>query len=106
MTTIFIIKTIHIDKEGNWNDSSDGIFMHVTDAFDVVESNAGDLCEAGYNQYAVILATQGGLYPTSDELAWYKWNKETNEYEQCDRPEFMDGIGFSLQVEVILPFLI
>ena len=36
MTTIFIVKTIHVDKEENWNDSSDGIFMHIPDAFDVI----------------------------------------------------------------------
>ena len=97
---LFIVKTIHvsIDDEDDvyWVDSSDAVYFDAKSAYDNVRFNWGDLCEAGYNQYAVILATQGGLYPTSDELAWYKWDKETNEYEQCDRPEFMDGIGFSL----------
>jgi hypothetical protein len=97
---LFIVKTIHvsIDDEDDvyWEDSSDAVYFDVKSAYDNVRFNWGDLCEAGYNQYAVILATKGGLYPTSDELAWYRWNKETNEYEQCDRPEFMDGIGFSL----------
>lgn len=96
MTTIFIVKTIHINKEGNWNDSSDGIFMHITDAFDVIENNTGDLCEAGYNQYAVVLEVVEGIYPIGEELGWFYWNKEEGRYEQCDRPEFMDGIGFSL----------
>ena len=58
--------------------------------------NWGDLCEAGYNQYAVILATQGGLYPTSEELAWFEWNQEEHKYEICYRPNFMNGICFSL----------
>ena len=97
---LFIVKTIHvsIDDEDDvyWEDSSDAVYFDSKSAYDNVRFNWGDLCEAGYNQYAVILATQGGLYPTSTELAWYKWNKETNKYEQCDRPEFMDGIGFSL----------
>ena len=97
---LFIVKTIHVsvDDEDDvyWEDSSDAVYFDAESAYDNVRLNWGDLCEAGYNQYAVILANQGGLYPTSDELAWFKWNKETNKYEQCNRPEFMDGIGFSL----------
>lgn len=96
MTTIFIVKTIHIDKEGNWNASSDGIFMHVPDAFDVIESNAGDLCEAGYNQYAVVLEVLEGIYPIGEELGWFYWNKEEDCYEPCDRPHFVNGFCFSI----------
>lgn len=96
MTTIFIVKTIHVDKEGNWSASSDGIFMNVPDAFDVIESNAGDLCEAGYNQYAVVLEILEGIYPIGEELGWFFWNKEEDCYEPCDRPHFMDGFCFSI----------
>lgn len=97
---LFIVKTIHVNQNDEddvyWEDSSDAVYFDAKSAYDNVSSNWGDLCEAGYNQYAVILATQGGLYPTSDELAWFKWNVEESAYEPCDRPDFMDGIYFGL----------
>lgn len=93
---LFIVKTIHVDKEGNWHDSSDAVYFDAKSAYDNVRFNWGDLCEAGYNQYAVILANRGGLYPVSDELAWYKWNDEKNGYEPCNKPNFADGFCFSI----------
>ena len=96
MTTIFIVKTIHVDKEGNWNASSDGIFMNVLDAFEAVETNSCDLCEAGYNRYAAVLAVEEGLYPLADELAWYEWNKHLDCYKRCERPKFLEYIGLSI----------
>ena len=97
---LFIVKTIHVNQNDEddvyWEDSSDAVYFDAKSAYDNVRFNWGDLCEAGYNQYAVILANRGGLYPTSDELAWFKWNVEESAYEPCDRPDFMDGIYFGL----------
>ena len=96
MSEMYVVKTIHINKEGNWNASSDAIFMNVLDALDVVESNAGDLCEDGYNQYAVVLEILEGIYPIGEEICWFFWNREEDCYEPCDRPHFADGFCFSI----------
>ena len=95
----YIVKTIRVEEiEGSeiWNDSTDAIYIDSQTAFDTVKFNYGDLCEQGYNQYAVVLATKGGLYPTPQELAWYVWDTEEQKYIQCDRPEFMEGYGLTV----------
>ena len=105
---LFIVKTIHVVETENgdkfWSDSSDAVYFDAQSAYDIVRLNYSNLSDDGYNQYVVILTNGGGIYPTSNELVWYKWNEEINKYEECDRPDFMGEVKFSLQVEEILPF--
>ena len=97
---LFIVKTIHVSetKDGDkfWYDSSDAVYFDAQSAYDIVRLNYSNLSDDGYNQYAVILTNSGGIYPTSNELVWYKWNEEINKYEECDRPEFIGEVKFSL----------
>ena len=93
---LYIVKTVHCEDGENWCSSSDAIYIDSKTAFDTVRYNWGDIYEAGFNQYAVVLATQGGLYPTPQELQWYKWDKEQNGYQPCERPEFMDGWSLTI----------
>ena len=96
---LFIVKTIHInetkDHEKYWSDSSDAVYFDAQSAYDIVRFNYSNLSDDGYNQYVVILTNSGGIYPTSNELVWYKWNEETSKYEECDRPDFIGEIKFS-----------
>lgn len=97
MNELYIVKTIHLHRNSeDWFTSSDGIFLQVLDAFEAVETNSCDLCEAGYNQYAAILQIPEGMYPIGEELGWFCWNREEGRYEPCDRPHFADGCAFSI----------
>ena len=97
---LFIVKTMHVveTESGDkfWSDSSDAVYFDAQSAYDIVRFNYSNLSDDGYNQYAVILTNCGGIYPTSNELVWYKWNEETNKYEECDRPDFLGEVKFSL----------
>lgn len=97
---LFIVKTIHVIETENgdkfWSDSSDAVYFDAQSAYDIVRFNYSNLSDDGYNQYVVILTNSGGIYPTSNELVWYKWNEEINKYEECDRPDFMGEVKFSL----------
>ena len=94
---VYIIKTIHINSETkSWNATSDGIFSKVDVARLCIEKNLCDLCEAGYNQYAVIMSFEEGLYPLGEEIQWFIWDKYAEEYVHTIRPEFMDGWALSL----------
>ena len=97
---LFIVKTIHVneteDHEKYWSDSSDAVYFDAQSAYDIVRFNYSNLSDDGYNQYVVILTNGGGIHPISNELVWYKWNEETNKYEECDRPDFMGEVKFSL----------
>ena len=97
---LFIVKTIHVNQNDEddvyWEDSSDAVYFDAKSAYDNVRFNWGDLCEAGYNQYAVVLEVLEGIYPIGEELGWFCWNKEEDCYEPCDRPHFLDGFCFSI----------
>ena len=75
---LFIVKTIHAIETENgdtfWSDSSDAVYFDAQSAYDIVRLNYSNLSDDGYNQYVVILTNSGGIYPTSNELVWYKWN--------------------------------
>lgn len=98
---IYVVKTITVtrDPEDNqevWHAHSDAFFLDSINAFKTIEENWGDLCEAGYNRYAAVLAVEEGLYPIADELAWYEWNKSLDCYKRCERPKFLEYIGLSI----------
>ena len=93
----YIIKTIHVDSETKqWNASSDGIFLSVSQAFGRIERNSCDLCDGGYNQYAVVLRFEEGMYPLGEEIQWFIWDKYAEEYVRTIQPEFMEGWVLSL----------
>lgn len=45
-----------------------------------------DLEERSYN-YLVIENVAEGVYPTSEEIRWFKWNENQNAWQQIDKPK-------------------
>ena len=96
MNYYYIIKTIHVSKDDRWGATSDGIFSEPETPTLVIRKNMYDLCEGGYNQYATVIRFEEGVYPWGEELIWFRWNKEKDVYEECDRPEFLENWALSL----------
>lgn len=92
----YIVKTIHVKDEDCWSATSDAIFSKLQPALQCIERNVGDLCEAGYNQWAVIIAAEEGIYPITTEIQWFVWDKYSKEYMRTIRPSFMDGWMLSI----------
>lgn len=58
-------------------------------AEETVVCNNGDIRETCY-QYAVIEEMEEGLYPISKQRWFYKYNIESDEYEEINEPEWMN----------------
>jgi hypothetical protein len=70
-----------------------GFFHSLEDAVKRVESNATDMNEAGYYDYAVIEPKQEGLcdFQDQDLTLWFKAAYEDNKcigYRQCEQPDW------------------
>lgn len=92
----YIVKTIHVKDNDCWNATSDAIFSKLQPALQCIGCNAGDLCEDGYNQWAVVIAAEEGVYPITTEIQWFVWDKYAKEYIRTIRPPFMDGWMLSI----------
>lgn len=69
-----------------------GYFSSKRKAIDVVTNNRGDLYEAGAYPYAVIEHIEQGLYQYDFEPMWFKYNRDTGEYEKLDKePDFISN---------------
>lgn len=98
---LYLIKTICIIKDPDnldevWNHTTDAVVTDLQVAMTIIQNNAGDLSEEGYNKYAGILEIETGLYPIGEELAWYIWDKQEKRYVSCDRPEILYGYCLSI----------
>ena len=70
---LYLIKTICIIKDPDnldeiWNHTTDAVVTDLQVAMTIIQNNAGDLSEAGYNRYAGILEIETGLYPIGDVM--------------------------------------
>ena len=52
-----------------------------------VRHNSCDINECGYYPFAVIEAIPEGIYSYPREEHWYKWNREKDQYEPCEKPD-------------------
>ena len=75
-----------------------GYVSKLEDAIDIVESNSGDLNEAGYYPHAVIENVEEGIYQYDQNPIWFKFNEDTELYEKSERPSFIPNnhVGFGI----------
>ena len=57
------------------------------DANNWVVQNAFDINECGYYPYAVIEEVEEGIYSFPRIEHWYEYNKESDTYMPCEKPE-------------------
>jgi plasmid replication initiation protein len=66
----------------------------------ILNDNLGDINEDGYYNFAVVEKTLEGLYNFNgdkDAELWYKWDKEKENYQRCNKPRCFDStIGFGI----------
>lgn len=74
-----------------------GFFHNVEEAEEALKKNIMDINECGYYPFAVIESVSPGIYMYPRDEFWYKFNRKTEEYEPCEKPErFKQIIGWSL----------
>ena len=62
-----------------------------------VKENAMDINECNYYPYVVIEPVQEGIYMHPRTEHWYKFDREKDRYEPCEKPDrFKQVIGWSL----------
>jgi hypothetical protein len=82
--SIFLITCI--DTRINIDKIRVGFFFNLEEAKKVVENNELDIAEGKTNNYIVIEEYNEGIYTASKEIQWYKLNKETEKYIECEKP--------------------
>lgn len=92
---IFTITTIrHALLAGS---RSVGYYNTFEQADQEVRNNSLDINECGYYPFAVIEPLEQGIYQYPREEFWYKWNREKDQYEPCEKPDrFKQVCGWSL----------
>lgn len=51
--------------------------------------NVTDIAEDGYYNYAVIENVPEGILPIGiKEVQWFKYNRNTDKYEECEKPKW------------------
>jgi len=75
-----------------------GYLKNKDEAIKAVESNAGDIHEAGTYPLCVLETMDEGIYPIASPVDWFAWDANTEGYARIDGPpEDLQGIfGFSL----------
>ncbi len=74
-----------------------GFAYKFEDADKWVRENIMNINECGYYPFAVIENVTQGIYCFPRKEHWYKFNKEKDSYEPCEKPErFKIAIGWSL----------
>ena len=63
-----------------------GYFHNKSEAIDAVMGNRCDLFETCFH-YIVIEYVPEGIYPIAEEIAWYKYSPQTNQYEEIKKPK-------------------
>ena len=74
-----------------------GYYFDKDVAFETVKENACDINENFYD-YAVIEEVEEGLYhPATSERWFFKYDKEKDQYEQIEEPDFLNlYCGFTI----------
>lgn len=58
-----------------------------------VIDNVTDIAEANYYNYVVIELVEEGILPLeTKEIQWFKYNVDTDKYEECEKPEWSYNI--------------
>lgn len=95
---MYFITSVYPKKEG-YGTRCIGYLASKKRAINVVTNNTGDLYEAGAYPYAVIERIEEGLYQYDFNPLWFKYNRDTDEYEQLEKePDFINPktVGFAI----------
>ena len=67
-------------------------------AIKAVESNAGDINEAGFYPLALVETLNEGIYPKTVSTVWFEWDEEAQGYRKISkRPKDLQSVcNFSL----------
>lgn len=73
-----------------------GWYEEYEDARHDIENNVCDMHECLY-KYALIERVEERTHPFPKKITWFKWNRDTEKYEECEEPEPAKRIvGFCL----------
>ena len=68
------------------NRESMGFFYDRDTAYKAVKENWADINEAGAYPAALLVEKEEGLYPHAEQLNYFVYNRETDEYEPQEIP--------------------
>jgi hypothetical protein len=89
--TIFLVTTLQFADPAR-NMRCVGFYYDHEEADDLVVNNRMDISEDGYYRFAVIEQKSEGIYCTPYNEWWYKYNRKTDKYERCEKPEKLHNI--------------
>ena len=68
-----------------------GWYSDLDKAKEHTRDNVTDIAEDGYYNYAVIEDVSEEMLPLdTKEIQWYKYDKGSNKYEECEKPKWSD----------------
>lgn len=75
-----------------------GYLKNKDEAIKAVESNAGDIYEAGTYPLCVLETMDEGIYPNPMSIEWFAWDQNLQGYQRIeDVPEDLQGaMAFSI----------
>jgi hypothetical protein len=92
--TIFIVTTMSYSFYQSQR--AVGFFHKKEDAISAVTHNDSDIHEGSY-PYVVIEEKSQGFYTIPFIELWYRWDRETESYIECSKPEkFKKCVSFGL----------
>ncbi len=84
---MYFITTIRFNNEGIDDQRTVGFFRSFKDAALCVKLNRCDIFEDGYYQYATITQVDQGLYPCTETLLWYEFDKQNFKGKEISTPD-------------------
>ena len=98
---MYFITSVYPKKDG-YGTRCVGYLSNKEKAIDAVTNNACDIYEAGAYPYAIIECIEEGFYQYDFEPLWFKYNKESEQYDKLEKePDFIGGktVGFAIRLE-------
>ena len=65
-----------------------GYFGNYATCRKALNRNWCDMCEAGYNTYAVIEEISEGIHSHAKQIAWFCWDEERKGFYETEKPEW------------------
>ena len=92
---IYKIFTLNIREDTKWPTREMFGWYHTEDkAREAVACNACDMQDHAFNYALISRSYQGGYGLRDEELAWFKWNRDKQVWETCERPETCKNLMF------------
>ena len=94
--SMYFITQVDVQKDGSFVNQCGGYFRKFEDAEYHVINNITDLWETCFD-YIVIENIPEGLHKVDHNPHWYKYNHDTEKYEEISEPKFARHyVGFAL----------